>query len=91
MATISHPIALRIYLSDQFNSNAIDARELHTFLYPAEAKRATFNDWITSRIDYYGFEEGFDYVLIEGVVIDAAIITKQRYLLASIWLKNLRE
>jgi phage anti-repressor protein len=38
---------------------AVDARELHTFL---EVRR-DFSNWIKARIEKYGFQEGADYLL----------------------------
>jgi len=41
--------------------NAVDARELHTFL----ESKTRFSDWIDRKIRKYGFEEGADYILLK--------------------------
>lgn len=51
----------RIYASDQF-SYAINAKELHQFLFPLEHTHKTFSKWIISHIAHYGFEEGYDFL-----------------------------
>lgn len=42
------------------NGKAIDARELHSFL----GNKQRFNDWITYRINNYGFEAEIDFTEI---------------------------
>lgn len=40
----------------------VNARDLHAFLGP----KSRFNDWITRRIDNYGFQEGRDFTILKN-------------------------
>ncbi|TBR44929.1 hypothetical protein CBF23_000020 [Marinomonas agarivorans] len=54
----------RIYASDHF-TYAINALELHRFLFPLNHDDDQFRHWIDNRIHHYGFEQGYDFVSIE--------------------------
>lgn len=60
MAIQAIPIALRIFYSRDLNSYALSAKELQQALHPLK-RSINFHHWLQGRIDYYGFEEGFDF------------------------------
>lgn len=55
--------ALISITTDGQGSSVVSARELYTFL---EVKQQ-FADWIKKRIIKYGFQEGDDYLIVDGV------------------------
>ncbi|TBR45039.1 hypothetical protein CBF23_000620 [Marinomonas agarivorans] len=72
MANLSNSLAKlpRIYASDHFQY-AVSAKELYQFLLPLPPsptlKQAPmpYGRWIDHRVMYYGFEAGYDFVLLE--------------------------
>ncbi|TBR44295.1 hypothetical protein CBF23_002950 [Marinomonas agarivorans] len=62
MATYQNEL-MHIYASRHF-TYAINAKELHDFLFPLEQNETHFQDWLTDRIRHYGFEWNLDFVLL---------------------------
>ena len=58
MTAVSIPIEIRALQLAGEIVQAVDARELHSFL----GVRRDFSNWIRARIDQYGFVEGRDYL-----------------------------
>lgn len=52
-----------IQISEHNGEQMVDARELHSFLEVGKM----FANWIKDRIDRYGFTEGVDYVVLDGL------------------------
>ena len=61
MAVIQHGY-LRIQHSNHFDSYQTSAKSLHHFLYPLHQNQSAFQRWINNRIEFYGFEAGYDFV-----------------------------
>ena len=47
----------------------VNARELYVFL----VVKARFNDWITRRIEQYGFVQGVDFIVTQKIVTDKSM------------------
>lgn len=54
---------LRASASEHFNFYQTSARELHHFLYPLHRTQQHFWQWIHRSFEFYGFEEGYDFVI----------------------------
>ncbi|TBR43812.1 hypothetical protein CBF23_003540 [Marinomonas agarivorans] len=67
MATYQNEL-MHVYASKHF-TYAVNAKELHDFLFPLEQNDTHFQDWLTDRIRHYGFEWNLDFVLLaaEGI------------------------
>lgn len=67
-----------IYVSPHFSFYATCAKELHDCLFPLSGsyssdRKSDFLDWIYTRIDYYGFESDFDFVVESSTDISLSL------------------